>query len=517
MNNSQHAAKWTLLAATFVLLAWFAPPHRMQAQAANGNNTVCNNTTCTAASGLTYSVAYIDAAAFAGTTSTDFCSILNTALHQIPTGSVGVIDARGLYYSSATVGNTSKTCASGVTPWSDAYTITAPSTILLPSATGSPADPAITISTTWVLPNQTRIIGLGRTNTVIAASATPVVFPTGDPLIAMGSYTGSLACPSPGCTGIGVSDLELDGLGANTQALNIIGIQNWNSQDGSYVSHVTFHEIEGTALDIETVTGSSYGANNSGPYTDLTPSAGGENCGTACPETQTGTACIRIVNTQTKGIHGFTCTANGTPYAGLYLDASGNTIEDGHFEGVVDGIAVGAHDSAQGNVILNISGAGSAGSGSTSGPIVNTVHICNPSNTYSGVSCTNNSGSVSDITLSQVQSYTEGQYAVLDDLTATEMQSNSPADLPGVGVALYAIGESPFTGGYTALNTFSQLVTIGSNTTQIPMWGYANSYSPAGTSCPIGSIFSNAGGSGGTIFVCVGPASHGLGTWKKLL
>jgi hypothetical protein len=511
----QEASVAFFLAAAVLLCLFCTPAVPVQAQSA-GNNAVYTGTPTATVTG---SSAYIDATAWAGTGTSlpDFCDVLSTALNAASSTPV-VIDARGL-----TTKNTTMACGGMKTPWSAAYSVTTPSTILLPPGT-------IAINATWVIPDKTRIIGASRTNTSIAVSSTFNVstYPT---MLQMGS-SNTTFCPNSGvCTGVSISDLRLDGQGANSTALVVTGILNENSQDESYVSHVTFHYLEKTALDIETS-----GANNSGPYTDLTPSAGGSctpgtmNCSgctgfdgegsTACSSQSSTTTCIKIVGAQTKGIHGFTCTAgylnaNGSfsavgPNAGIYLDGGGNTIEDGHFEGVKDGIVVGDQQTAAGNVILNITGgANTAGS---SGQIDNIVHICAASGSTSPCQ---NTGSVSDLTLSEIQSYTTSWNAILDEETSRAFTSTSSGRpfYVGAGAGLYALGEST-TAGYSGLNTFWFPPTT---STPVPTWAFANNTTTAPTgTCPVGSIFSNGGGaSGSTLYVCVG-SSGGGSSWSNL-
>lgn len=509
MSISKPAANWSFLAAMFILASLFAAsPARLQAQGCTpsiGNNIVYS--TCSGSTTTFGSTAFIDASVFASKAgASDLCTIL----HYIYNNSI--IPATGAVIDARAIGAT--TCAAGINPWSTS-SLPPPTTVLLPSG-------QTTISAGWVLPDQTRIIGASRTNTDIAA---PSGF-TGV-MIQMGSNS-STVCPLVSsayvCTGVVISDLELDGGG---QA--ITGIQNEYSQTGSYVSHVTFHWIENTSLDIETT-----GANNSGPYTDLTPSAGGscdnsttctqtpctgfDGFGTGCTNQSSTTACIKIgQGAQTRGIHGFTCTAGyltkqGTnpaigPNAGIYLDGSGNTIEDGHFEGVKDGIVIGDSVAASGNVIRNITGATSTGG--NSGYNVNVVHICNPSNILSAP-CSS-TGGVTDLTLNNINTYTTGQNALQDDetgptasgTTLSASGSGTPATV-GVGVGLYVLGESN-SGGYSRFNTFW---FPSSTSIPVPIWGYApGTTETPSTPCAIGSIFSNGGGSSGNIlFVCVGPA-----------
>jgi Pectate lyase superfamily protein len=424
-----------------------------------GNNAVYNSGTT-----ITGSSAFVDLVG--ATTTGDICARINSVLSATGFKAGTVVDARGFG------AGTSQTCATN--PFSG---ITTPSTVLLPPGT-------IVISATWILPDQTQIIGAGRTNTTIAVavSFSPTV------MIEMGSST---VCPSGGCTGVGISDLRIDGQGANENGLDVTGIQNENSQAGSYVSHVTFHYVETTALDVETS-----GANDSGPYTDLTPSAGNANCTDGCAPTAT-TACVKIVNTHTRGIHGITCTGNaqlvgGVPSGmrgGIYLDGDANTIEDGHFEGVQNAVVVGDAEPASGNLLLNLSGATGAGTQ------FNVVLICNSTNTSP---CTT-SGSVSDLAIFQVETYTTGYNTIVDMINSTTL-GNSSGD---ASVGMYVIGEA-LKNGSTAYG-YSRFSTA----TSIPTWG-AGGTSPSPTSCtPNGAIFSNTSGSSlaTTIYVCV------AGTW----
>lgn len=500
-----------VLAMFGALILFCASPGGMEAQTcpspSTGNNIVYAK--CSGSTTTTGSTAFLDASAFSSlATATDLCSVLNYIYKNsstlIPSG--GVIDARGI---------AAGTCA-GVNPWATgASSPPPPTTVLLPTGT-------TTISVGWILPTETRIYGASRTNTSIAAASGF----TGT-MIEMGSNS-STYCPSVSgsyvCNGVVISDLEVDGGG-----LAINGIQNQYSQDGSYVSRVTFHWLESIALDIETS-----GANNSGPYTDLTPSAGGscdnsgtctatpctgfDGFGTGCTAQNSNTACIKIgQGAQTRGIHGFTCTAGYLtaqpgfaavgPNAGVYLDGSGNTIEDGHFEGVKDGIVVGDSLAVTGNVIRNITGASSTGG--TSGFNVNVIHICNPS--IHTAPCSSTMGGASDLTLTDVQTYTTGQNVLQDDETGpsagTTFTVNGSGTSGGVGagLGLYVLGE----GSSNTYSRFNSFWFYPSNSTSVPIWGYAANTTETPTShCAVGSVFSNGGGSSGsTVFVCVGTAT----------
>jgi hypothetical protein len=199
-----------------------------------------DNAVCTATSGCVPtapSPAFIDASTFlGGTQGQDFCDTINGILgsrfHNTYPSTGAVIDARGI--------STSLTCNLG-TPWNEsgAY-LNVPSTILLPSGT-------IKISSTWILPNGTKLIGEETTDPALNTGGTPVQT-TIQATSGMASGTamiqfGDTHCPSSICTGISVEHLTLYGNGNS-----LIGIQNENSQDLSYVDHVTMYQVLGTGL-----------------------------------------------------------------------------------------------------------------------------------------------------------------------------------------------------------------------------------------------------------------------------
>jgi len=233
------------------------------------------------------SAAFIDASMFGGQGS-NLCGVLKSILSSPkypPTGAV--IDARGLPGATGT----SMTCADS--PWAGVPNPQPPSTILLPPGT-------IVIPTTWVLPNNTRIIGAGdaldylSTGTVSVGTTLQACkstvngcsFNTNNPdMIDLGSPS----CPITGgtaiCNNVAVENLTLDGLG---QSLN--GIVNTNAQTGSRVDHVSLFQILGTGLWLEE------NANYSGPYSNITFDSG--SFGAVGP-------CVNINGlSSTRGIHG---------------------------------------------------------------------------------------------------------------------------------------------------------------------------------------------------------------------
>jgi hypothetical protein len=408
------------------MAVWFAAiPSQLTAQT-QGNNSVYGT-------GVTFSTAYIDASAVAGTSSaTNICAKINAALGLIhSTPNTAVIDARGI---------SSLTCPSGDTPWTyGGTTYTSPATILLPAGT-------ITISNTWVLPNQTRIVGEGSGSVVSGTAVTTIKTSSAlNPMIQMGISTGALACPTAGCTGISVEDLVLNGEGAVT-----VGIINTNAQEQSYIRRVAFYQIPGTGFRVGS------GAQNSGPYTDITFDAG--------TSTTSSTICGGISGVSTRGIHGLTCTNTGTvPGSGaaVLLAGSNNSLENVTVQGFYDGVKIGSNGTAQGNIVLNVAN----GTPSVSNAVIHIV-TTNP---------------VSDLTIMGVNKGS-ASYSIEDDITA-----GTPL-LADKTVGMYAIGESVTV--TNATKAYSRFTTSPS----VPTWIRGNT-TPS-TPCVIGSLYSNSAGTG---------------------
>ena len=237
-----------------------ASPSQLGAQTnscsgSQGQNGVYNLTCSKGKPGVVGSSAFIDASMFQGS-ATDFCGVLHFVLSASTYPPAGaVVDARGL-----NSGNTSMICTAS--PWAG-LTNLLPSTILLPAAT-------ITIPSTWILPNNTRLIGEGygtAGGTVILACTTqacPANFQTGSPMIQFGAASCGIGVPT--CyTGISVENLMLNGNLVGGAGQNINGIENFTAQS-SYVDHVTFFQILGIGLQVS--------AQNSGPYTNITVDTG---------------------------------------------------------------------------------------------------------------------------------------------------------------------------------------------------------------------------------------------------
>jgi len=418
---------WLFLGTLTVLLSlFFASPTRA-AGSTNGFNAICNGTV---SSGIACSGAFVDATvtAFSGS---DFCATVNNALAALPSSSGGVVDARGL--------TTPATCAANL------YTgITQPSIVLLPPGT-------ITVSASWVMPNKSQLIGEGRDATTIKAASGF----SGD-VIDMGAS---------GCNphtqqifGVVISDLTIN---LNHVSTATYGIADNCAAEGSEVNRVTISTVNTIGLLI--------GTNHSGPYSDLYILAGGSNTA----------ACVMITGSSTRGIHGITCIGDGSPSAGIYLDGENDTIEDGHFEGVVDSILVGNSEPAADNLIYNITAADNG-----TANVTNIVHISNA--TTSGVA------NVSDLTLLQIGAYTIAGDTIKDDLTST--------DLADPFVAIYVLGQP--LGTISGGTGYSRFTTSTSNATGHAATWASGPGTPTG-SCPTGSLFTNTtGGPKTTLYVC---------------
>ncbi len=419
-------------------------PTQMHAQ--KGYNAVCTGGG-TIPTWAACSASILDASQFSGT---DICAKIASAIASVPT--VGaVVDARG-------VGSpTSFTCAS--TPWNGSGTAPNPAVILLPAGT-------ITIPSTWVLPNYTRVFGEGQrgnpaaSGTVIQAASG---FTASTPMIQFGALNTMGNCVAAPLFGISVQDVMLSG-GSQT----IIGILNECAQETSYVDRVNLYRIAGTGLDI-----SGAQAQNSGPYSNIV-------CGLGSSWSSS-TACVEINGVgDLRGIHGLTATATAVssgPTAAIYLDSNNNTIEDAHFEGFQNGILVGANANARSNVLFNISG------GTGAGPMTNVVKI-------------SNANTVTDLSIMGVSSSGATNSIEDDDYASSALLITDPY------VGLYVAGDQITSSVYSRFNTSKQA----------PSWlSGAVSVSGSCSAVANGTLYSNSGGAAGsTLYVCVG------GTWKNI-
>ena len=462
-NNILAAALW--IAAGLILILYLA--RRSRRKRLPGN---CNST-----NGIVGSSAFIDLSMYlppnGKTQGRDLCDaiygVLNDLYGNTYPSNGAVIDARGVS------GAANLTWTHG-SPWTEGgNTVTAPSTILLPATGALPTNPSnsIVISTSWILPPNTHLIGEGDGIPIFSTGGSLISAP-GTTIQAASGFSGSMiqigapspVCPLvntiPTCTGISVENLTLDGQG---QSIN--GITNAYSQDATSVNHVSLYQIRGVGLLIEQ--GSSGGnATNSGPYSNITFDTGSYQ-GT------TGTVCAQILNAgSTHGIHGLSCAAetNDAP-AAVLLDSSNNSIEDVRIVGFYDGISVGKNAPAQSNVLLNIIGDTARSSGPTP---VRVIHI-QPGNT------------VTDLSIMGLENMGgTGTYTLWDDLTGPQLSD------PSVGI--YALGDS-VNGGYSRYTTSPNL----------PTWVAGPNF-PSGSSCARGSLYSCTGGSmscdGAALWAC---------------
>jgi len=464
-----------LVAAIGLLVSLAITARYTRAQSA-GNNAVYSSTTT-----VTGSPALIDASAFGGSTLPTICSILygiigSTTYANYP-ASGAVIDARGLVSGT----NASFNCGSTTPWWNGSAYLDQPSVILLPTGT-------ITSSYTWVLPNNTKIVGQGASTPVTSGTQTGTV------ITAASSFTGPASGYSPVapvamiqfgdpgkntctttdtgtagvCFNISVEDLTLNNGGGTSQTID--GILNMNSQELTYARRVNLYAITGTGLQVG-YTGYATQAQNSGPYEQIYYSSG----------TSTG-HCAQIYGPPTRGIHGITCLAVSNTGGGILLDSTSNSIEDAYVSGFTDGILVGSASSTSSrpwsDVLFDISG----------GTLTNLIHLC--SSTVSN-NCTSGVVAAQDITILGATS-TSGT-TIRDDVTNTGLSNSTD---PTVG--MYALGEpqaliSGTTYGYSRFTT----------SPSIPSWYVGSTQTPGG-SCSNGSIYSATGTSGsGTLWGCI--------------
>lgn len=487
-NTRRLAARWMFCGMLVVLLGWLSAPMDAHAQS-QGNNAVYN----AAGNTVVGSAAYIDATAFSA--AGDICQTINDILlHHLGSNSAGVvIDVRGFLQPPDPI---HQPCT--IDPFANLPTQNvAPITILLPAS-------ILQMSATWNIPNKTRVIGEGP-NTALSADN----LSTGDVMVNMGS---SLACPSGGCTGVGIEHLNLEGLNKG-----VGGIVNAFSQEGSYVNDVSLHGIQAntTAAGPPFVTGLQISAPNSGPYDyiNFTPgqnltcsSTNNSKClpppnGCTCPAT----ICVQI-QAQTRGLHGITCEADSKlgdsniaqPPAAIFVDASNNSIEDVHGEGYQDLVVVGANANASSNVIANVSGQFGAG------PLINVVHLCKNA---SSPPCLGNN-SASDISIFDARSGgTSGGTPIKDDVTGTITNSSTNQAF----VSTYVLGEPLMNGqnviGYSRFTTSPFANVQGGG---IPNWS-VGSFQPASSCVSPGSLYSNtSGGLNKTVWLCTGTG------WKAI-
>lgn len=453
-----------LLILFFMVLLTVAP-FSPRAQAQNGgNNAIYTSSGCCGASS-----AFIDASATPQ--GTDMCQTIYyilTGTHGNPAypASGAVIDARGLSGSPLT-------CASGTSPWLQGGTyISAPSVLLLPSGN-------ITISYTWVLPNNTKVIGegssiSGSTGTVLVAGAS---FSGPSTPVAMIQF-GDSHCGS-NCFRISVEDLTLNNSVNNDASLG--GILNLNSQELTYARRISLLGITGVGLQNGAPTGPIGGPQNAGPYEQIYYSS---NSGT----------CAQIYGASMRGIHGITCIGNTTtPIAGgaIQIDSSSNSLEDVYVNGYTDGVLIGSQATTNsrswGNVVFNVNG----GSSVTDA----LIHLCGTTGGHSPCPSTSSIG-VQDTSILGATSGTSTAKTIYDDASQTPISDTH--------VAMYALGDAIGTGGLSRFTT----------SLSAPSWFSGPNQATNNFACSAakGSLYSTSGSGSGTIWACVGSTAQ----WKLL-
>jgi len=471
-------------------LGWLATlPTYFQAQQ-QGNNAVFVSSTFGPSS------AFIDASAFVNK-GEDICKTINDILKSkwVPYPTTGaVVDARGFVPLSVPPPN-NQPC--GTNPFDG---VTVPSTILLPTST-------IQTSATWVLPSNTRIVGTGFKSGIAAT------FTSGD-VIDMCSSTASTPC-----SGVSIEHLTVQGLTdcpSTTTSNTLNGIVNYYAQSSSDVDDVGICDIGGISLEITS------NAANSGPYSNLNIPVINRSDNYSCSGGLGSCPTCVDLEAQTHGLHGMTCigtpgvagnatsmlTHNGD--AGVYVNASNNTVEDVHIEGFFDGVEVGDTTTAVGNIFLGDITGGFSGNGRTR----NTIHICGsnfpsgshfgkcqnypptgtPPNrdvTIFGVTDGNNGGGTGD----------NGSTVIQDDVTNTSVAAPSGSGT-GVMAAVYALGEQAGNGD-SRFSTSPSSTNSATGATMVPTWGVGQTSSVSSCNTP-GAVYSNTAGSGTntSIYVC---------------
>jgi hypothetical protein len=483
-GSKAQSNKWLFsLSLALVLGLATVAPLRARAQS-QGNNAVYSS-----ASAVGGSAAYIDASA-SSTSSVTICATIYNILNGASYPTAGaVIDARGL-----NSGNSNLTCAASTSPWliGGVYLSAKPARILLPAGT-------IIIKYPWIVPDYTKIVGVGSSSTSGAAGTTTLKadlgFTGGTTMIQMGDSNCNAGGSNPGvCFEISLSDLTLDANG-----LSIDGIDNSNAEELSYVQHAAILNAEGTGLFLSTnsVSQANGTASHSGPYIDLIIASGSA--------AGSGTSCVKIYNAQPRGIHGLTCSATSTtsPKAGIYLDGGNLSLEDIAVSGFTDGILIGAESpfntvglqDIYANLLSNITGAT---------PMTNLIHICNW-NLPAGNCPTTGFHGIQDIVMTSISGASGITNTIEDDLTSSAVTD--------VNVGLYALGEPVQGSGATV--GYSRFTTAPSHSALTPTWFVGTSVNPNTASCGSvanGSLYSRgvSGGVGTTLFGCVS------GSWTTI-
>lgn len=469
MKSQRIFCSRVLYLAAFLFAGCFLLSPAARAQCTNtgaaGNNAIyCGSAT-------QGSAAYIDASAV--TLGSDFCKTLNNIL--VANANV-VIDARGL--------TSQTTCAAGSTPWvqgtgSSPTITTNAATILLPPGT-------LSIATTWIMPDHSKLIGEGRGVTTIKAAVSGFAADGLDSIpavIEMGSQNTTICGSNIDCVGVGVQDLTVDM--SSLQAAQY-GIYNAASQETSFVDNVSFVNVgnstspaSGSYAALEVTAPSGPSSSNSGPYSNLV-------C-TLTTAAYSSTRCVEL-GAHTRGVHGMSCYGGGTSAqtAAIYLDSDSNSVEDVYINGFTNGIYVGSGAQAPSNLLFNISGGSS---------ITNLINIDNATSGSSTSYCRPNvtgGQNVCDLTILGVGAAT-GTTAIDDQITGANLTQSG-----GDGfVGLYMLGEQ--LGSSATPIQYSRFST----SPRVQTWLFGNGVPSTSTACTTGSLYSNTSSTGSTLFACI--------------
>jgi hypothetical protein len=473
--------RFLFFATAMILLGWISTsPTRALAQGCSpvaGNNLVYGNCSTQSSFG---SQSYIDVSSATTSATGDLCARIASVLATSGLKAGTVVDARGI------VPPTPLSCSSdpfiiGVNG-SGQPIFAPPSVVLLPSGT-------ITTSSSWVVPDETQLIGEGPGITTLQAAsgfADPFVYAgtngTANPaVIHMGAPNTSATVTQGIVFAVRILHLTVDGNRQTVSSTYIDGIDNNNAEEQSYVDDVTIQNVlaNGLYLSADPDSTGDGAADHSGPYTNIVFQQT-----SGLPKSATN--CVNITaNVEPRGIHGISCLGDSTSAAtyAILLNGNSTTIEDARIDGFNTGIYVGSTgDPTQANLLFNITGTDTVGS------VTNLINI---DNTGTGSSPINLAISAVSLTTSA------GTPCTIDDHTTSTCVTNS-------SVGMYLLGQpvstSNITYGYSRFTTSPNFATwiVGSTSASI-----------TGKSCTAnGSIFSSTTGTGGSMWACV------AGAWK---
>jgi hypothetical protein len=289
------------------------------------------------ASTISPSPSIIDATVFSGA---DACAKIAAALAALPPDSSGnlsgTVDARG-FVGTQHCGSNPFNLTTGL--------FTGQATVLLGAA-------LYQATTTWIIPNRSRVLGIGA---AVSTTGNTVIQWTGStgnvPVVQLGSGTSANF-------GVFVGDLTID-CKANVPTLSgMTGLLNAISQEESGANDITFLSCDKYAVDLEP--SSVGGSENSGPYTNLNIKYPNSN---SCSSS---TIAFNYSGSTKRGINGLTVVADSCsvrPLVGVDVNASSSTaavnadvLQGIHCENVVDCIRIGNSQPTSNTVVAGVTG-----------------------------------------------------------------------------------------------------------------------------------------------------------------